>query len=153
MSLRNQWKMLGKAIALASRVHEGVVDKGGYPYILHPLHVMNMMQENDPELRQIAVMHDVVEDSEMTINDLSLMGFSARVTDALALLTHDKSESYSVYVKKIKTNPDATKVKQEDISHNSLVSRLKGIGDKDVARMIKYNKAYLFLTDRINEID
>lgn len=148
-----QNKMLSVAIALSARKFEGVMDKGGQPYILHKLRVMNAMPEDDYELRQIAVMHDVVEDTDVTFEDLIKMGFSARVVDALVLLTHMPHDSYEIYVSEIKKNPDARLVKKADIEDNSKVSRLKGVSEKDIRRMVKYNRAYLYLTDKMSEYE
>lgn len=151
--MSHQCKMLSVAIALSARVFENVMDKGGQPYILHKIRVMNSMPEDDFELRQIAVMHDVVEDTDITFEDLIKMGFSARVVDALVLLTHLPQDSYELYIKEIKKNPDARQVKKADIEDNSKVSRLKGVREKDIERMVKYNRAYLYLTDKMSEYE
>lgn len=138
--------MLGTAIALASKVHENQRDKGGKPYILHPLRLMMRLRSDDEELMSIAVLHDVVEDSDVTLEDLTKMGFSSRVTDALDLLTHKKGDSYEVYIRKIGTSRDATLVKLEDLRDNSDITRLKGLSEKDHARLMKYNKSFVYLT-------
>lgn len=138
--------MLGKAIAIASKVHESQRDKGGHAYILHPIRIMMRLRTNDEELMQIAILHDVVEDSkEWSISRLRQEGFSDRVLNALELLTHDSNDSYEEYVKQISTNLDAARVKLEDIRDNSDVTRLKGLREKDFKRMEKYHRAYLFL--------
>jgi (p)ppGpp synthase/HD superfamily hydrolase len=137
--------MLGTAIALAARIHEPQKDKGGKPYILHPLRLMMRLRCDDEELMSIAVLHDVVEDSEVTISDLTDMGFSKRVTDALFLLTHMKGDSYEAYIRKIGTSRDATLVKLEDLRDNSDITRLKGLTEKDHARLMKYNKSFVYL--------
>jgi len=137
-------KNLDKAILLAAEAHAGQFDKGGKPYILHPLHLMQQLLF-DPELAQIAVLHDVVEDSNMTFEQLVKLGFSNRVIDALTLLTHNPSDSYEDYILGIATNQDAIKVKRKDLEHNSDITRLKGVTDKDLERMKKYHKAFLFL--------
>lgn len=150
---RNQWKMLSTAIALASDKHHGVLDKGGRPYILHVLRVMNAMPDDDPELRQIAVMHDVVEDTDVTFDRLIEMGFSSRVVDGLVALTHMPQDSYTLYIKGIKKNTDSRKVKLADLKDNSNITRLKGISEKDIQRMVKYQRAYLYLTDKMSEYE
>jgi hypothetical protein len=137
--------MLGKAIAIASTVHHPQKDKGGNAYILHPIRIMMRLRSNDEELMSIAILHDTVEDSEWTLKDLKEVGFSKRVTDALALLTHDPNDSYMEYIKKISTNADAVRVKLEDLRDNSDITRLKGLREKDIERMEKYHRAYLFL--------
>lgn len=138
--------MLGKAIALAARVHEEQKDKGGKPYILHPLRLMMRLRTNDEVLMSIAVLHDVVEDSEVSLENLTEMGFSKRVTDALSLLTHRKSDTYEEYIRRIGTSRDATLVKIEDLRDNSDITRLKGLSEKDHQRLMKYNRSYVYLT-------
>lgn len=137
-------KYLDIAIGIAVTSHSGVFDKGGRPYILHPLHLMKKLLF-DTELAQIAVLHDVIEDTDLTIQDLIDLGFSKRVTDALDLLTHKLEDTYEVYIEKIATNFDAIRVKRKDLEHNSDITRLKGIRPRDIERIAKYHKAFLFL--------
>ena len=139
--------LLAKAIALASEKHMGQFDKGGMPYILHPLKVMHYLKSDDMELMSIAVMHDVVEDTDVTFKDLEDMGFTPRVISALRLVTKMPGQTHKEYVDGIKSNPDAIAVKLADLRHNSDIRRLKGITEKDVARMKKYNTMYLELKD------
>jgi len=138
---------LGKAVILAAQVHENQTDKGGHAYILHPLRLMYRLQTQDEELMSIAVLHDSVEDSSgrFKIEDLRGYGFSDRVVRALTLLTHDKNVPYEEYIAAISGNTDATLVKIEDLRDNSDITRLKGLREKDIERMQKYHKAYLFL--------
>ena len=139
---------LGTAISIAAQEFEGMTDRGGKPYILHCLHVMNKMKyENDEELMIIAVLHDLVEDTEWSFNNLIDFGFSKRVVNALRDLTHIDGENYFDYINRIKTNPDAVKVKLQDLRHNSDITRIKGIRPKDIERIEKYHKAYLMLKD------
>jgi (p)ppGpp synthase/HD superfamily hydrolase len=142
-------QLLAKAIALASEKHMGQFDKGGSPYILHPLKVMHYLKSDDMELMSIAVMHDVVEDTDVTFQDLHDMGFTVRVVEVLRLLTKMPGQTHKEYVDGIKSNPDAIAVKLADLRHNSDIRRLKGITDKDVARMKKYNQMYLELKECI----
>lgn len=134
-------QLLAKAIRIASTVHEHQFDKGGKPYILHPLHLMNQLLF-DSELAIIAVLHDVIEDSDWTIEQLRHEGFSNRVLVALTLLTHTPGESYDKYIEGICTNYDAIRVKRKDLQHNSDITRLKGLRTKDFERLEKYAKAY-----------
>lgn len=139
--------MLSKAIAIASKAFINTKDKGGKPYILHCLRVMNTVNQEDEELMSIAILHDVVEDlpEEYPISYLRTF-FSDWVIKALDLLTHDKSHvSYEDYIKQIANNPDARIVKMADLKDNSNITRLKGVGKKDFDRMEKYHKAYLYL--------
>ena len=142
--------MLGKAIALAAQAFENVKDKGGQPYILHCLRVMDNLHTEDEELKIIAVLHDWVED--MFKNDpergLALLRehYSERVVKALDLLTHRKEVSYDDYIKAISFNADATKVKLADLKDNSDITRLKGLTKKDFDRMEKYHRSFIYLS-------
>ena len=141
----NKQKQLAKAIEVATEAHKGQFDKGGKPYILHPLHLMNQLMF-DPELAAIAVMHDVIEDSAWDIGMLLDVGFSERVCNALHLLTHEKGHDYlDDYIQGICQNYDAIRVKRKDLQHNSDITRLKGVRDKDLRRINKYQKAFIIL--------
>lgn len=139
--------MLGKAIAIASAVHEAQHDKGGKAYIMHPIRIMMRLRTEDEELMQIAILHDVIEDSAgaWTIERLRETGFSERVCSALTLLTHDPLVKYEDYIRQIATNRDAIRVKMEDLRDNSDITRLKGLRPKDFERMEKYQRAHVFL--------
>jgi len=139
-------KQLQKAISVAVDAHAEQFDKGGKPYILHPLHLMNELS-HDTQLATIAVLHDVVEDSEYTLDNLSDMGFSQRVVGTLSLLTHSRNQPYEEYIENICGNMDAITVKMEDLKHNSDITRLKGVTEKDTKRMVKYHNAYLRLIE------
>ncbi len=141
--------LLAKAIAISSTKHMGQFDKGGIPYILHPLKVMHYLKSDDMELMAIAVLHDVVEDTDTTFEDLKNEGMTDRIIAALRLLTKVRGQTYREYVEGIKTNKDAILVKLADLRHNSDIRRLKGITEKDVVRMKKYNELYLELKELI----
>lgn len=134
--------MFDKAMYLAAREHLNKRDKGGAAYILHPMRVAMRLRSNDEELMSIAVLHDVIEDSKLTFDDLYNEGFSARVINALEKLTHKRGESYEAYIFQMSNNLDALMVKREDLRDNSDITRLKGITEKDVARMVKYQHAF-----------
>jgi GTP diphosphokinase / guanosine-3',5'-bis(diphosphate) 3'-diphosphatase len=138
---------LAKAIAIASSAFEDKTDKAGEPYILHCLRVMNSVSQDDHELMSIAALHDVVEDTDITLEDLRALGFSLRVLTAVDLLTHRKADTYEEYIKKISTNPDAVKVKLADLKDNSNITRLKGLRKKDFDRVEKYHKAFVYLSN------
>jgi len=134
--------MIDQAIALAVRVHADQRDKGGAPYILHPLRVMFAVGTADQDRAIVAVLHDVVEDSDYTLSDLKAAGFPARVLDALALLTHKRGEPYMEYVARIAGNPDARRVKLADLEDNLNLNRLPGPpSEADLRRMRKYEAA------------
>lgn len=143
----SQALMLAKAIAIAAQSHCQQLDKGGNAYILHPIRIMMRLRTNDEELMQIAILHDVIEDSACSVEDLHNAGFSERVIKALTCLTHNKNESYTDYIKRIGTNHDATLVKLEDLRDNSDITRLKGIRQKDLERIEKYHRSYLYLKE------
>jgi (p)ppGpp synthase/HD superfamily hydrolase len=135
--------VLERAIGLALEVHRGQIDKAGRPYILHPLRLMAAMTSE--EARVVAVLHDVVEDSEATFEDLAALGLSEEALAALRLLTHhddDGSEAnYFAYVARIKANPLARVVKLADLADNLDVSRLPSLTERDSHRLNKYLKA------------
>ena len=137
--------MLGKAISITAQAFSGKIDKGGQPYILHCLRVMNAMPKNDSELRCAAVMHDLIEDTKWTISQLVELGFSDRVIKAVVAMTH-LDESYEDYITDISLNPDATLIKLADLRDNSDITRLKGLTKKDFKRMEKYHKAFTYLS-------
>lgn len=142
--------MLDKAIQIAVQAHAGQLDKGGNPYILHPLWVMNQVRHLGEDYMIVAVLHDVVEDSENqseTYNKIIKEGFNQNVMYALALVTHDKETPYDDYIKAIATNPIAKAVKLKDLEHNSKITRLKGLRKKDFDRLEKYHRAYIYLMD------
>jgi (p)ppGpp synthase/HD superfamily hydrolase len=138
---------LEKAIAVALKAHEGKLDKSGKPYILHPLHLM--MQMDTDEAQITAVLHDVVEDSDMTLDDLARTGFSRDVLDALELLTHDKENVlYQDYIIGISSNDLARKVKLADLAHNMDQSRLPTpLTVRDEERLQRYQLAWETLTE------
>lgn len=138
-------EMLSKMISLATERHAGQFDKGGRPYILHPLTVMHRLRTDDEELQCIAVGHDLLEDTKTTSSELRELGFSERVIGAILDLTKFNHQTYEAYRAHIKTNPDAICVKIEDLRHNSDIRRLKGVTEKDVARMVRYHEFYLEL--------
>ena len=138
-------QMLSKMISLATEQHAGQFDKGGRPYILHPLTVMHRLRTDDEELQCIAVGHDLIEDTGLTAADLLFMGFTDRIADGIWALTKRGDLPEVEYRARIKANPDAIKVKLEDLRHNSDIRRLKGVTEKDVARMVRYHEFYLEL--------
>lgn len=144
--------MLDLAILIAAQAHLSVQDKGGKPYILHPLRLMMRLRTEDQELMSIAILHDVIEDSQITADYLLKMGFSYRVVSALKLLTHTKGESYEDYIDAMRTNKDALRVKREDLRDNSDITRLKGVSEKDLERMQKYHKAFLQIESWLKDL-
>ena len=134
-----------KAMRLCFEAHKEQVDKTGIPYIFHPIHLAEQMEDEATVI--VALLHDVAEDTDITFEDMAAMGFGNEVIAALKLLTHDPSVPYMDYVAKIKENPIATAVKKADLCHNSDLSRLDTVDEKALARQEKYKKAYAFLCE------
>lgn len=137
---------LNKMLVLVTTEFDGIFDKGGVPYVLHCLKVMHYLKSDDEELCCIALGHDLVEDRKnITYAFLREMGFSERIIAGIAAMTKVPGESPEEYLAKVKSNPDAIRVKLADLRHNSDIRRLKGVTAKDVARLEKYHKMYLEL--------
>ena len=130
--------LLDRAIEIAVKAHAGQVDKGGAPYILHPLRVMLRMQTE--EERIVAVLHDVVEDSEITLDDLRSEGFAVAVIEALEALTKRPGESRIDAAQRAARIPLARIVKLADNAENSDLSRIPGLTQKDHDRLEEYRK-------------
>ena len=141
-------EMTKKALKLCFDAHKDQVDKSGIPYVFHPLHLAEQMETE--ETVTAAFLHDVVEDTEYTLEDIIEMGFSKPVTDALMLLTHNDSTPYLDYVRRIKDNPIAREVKLADLRHNSDLSRLDSVDESAIKRVKKYKRAIEILTDESN---
>lgn len=146
--MTNQFKkgeLLNKMLVLATNRHASQFDRGGNPYILHPIAVMNILKDADEELRCIAIGHDIVEDCGVTYTELREMGFTERIIDGIKCMTKVPGESYDEYKAKVKSNTDSVKVKIADLTHNTRIDRLKGVTAKDMARMEKYFQFYVEL--------
>jgi (p)ppGpp synthase/HD superfamily hydrolase len=130
---------LERAIAIAAAAHEGQVDKGGAPYILHPLKVM--LRVNTLEERIVAVLHDVVEDCGISFDDLRKEGFSETVLTAIASVTKMSGESYEAFVERAAQNPIGRVVKLADLEENSDLSRIAQPSWEDLERVEKYRRA------------
>ena len=134
-----------KALKLCFEAHKEQVDKSGMPYVFHPFHLAEQMLTEETTV--VALLHDLVEDTDYTIEDLTSMGFGKNITDAIALMTHDDNVAYMDYVRKIKNNPIAKAVKLADLKHNSDLSRLDDINEKALQRKEKYQKAIALLEE------
>ena len=133
-----------KALKLCFEAHKNQVDKTDMPYVFHPFHLAEQMTN---EISTIcALLHDVIEDTEYTFNDLRNMGFPEEAIDVLTLLTHEDNVPYMEYVEKISTNPVAKQVKLADLRHNSDLTRLNVIDEKALERNEKYQKAIALLS-------
>lgn len=135
-----------KALKLAYEAHAGQTDKSGVPYVFHPVHLAEQM--DDEASTVAALLHDVVEDTDYTFEDLEKMGFPKEALDAVRLLTHEEEVPYFDYVREIKKNPVARKVKLADLAHNSDKSRLPGEPtEKDLERLEKYKASKKILEE------
>lgn len=132
------------ALKISFDAHKNQVDKSGMPYVYHPFHLAEQM--DDEYTTCVALLHDVVEDTDITLDDLKKKGFPNEVTDAIALMTHDDVVPYLEYVAKIKKNPIATFVKLADLKHNSDLTRLDEVDSKALERVEKYRKAIQILS-------
>ena len=133
------------ALKLCFEAHKEQRDKSGLPYVFHPFHLAEQMQTEETTI--VALLHDLVEDTEYTIADLTEMGFDKAVTDAIALMTHAKGVEYMAYVRAIKENPIARTVKLADLQHNADLTRLDSIDEKALRRREKYLEAIRLLSE------
>jgi (p)ppGpp synthase/HD superfamily hydrolase len=131
-------KLLALAIAIASKAHDGQLDKAGKPYISHPLTVMSQMDTIESKI--VAVLHDAVEDSELTITDLVQQGFPDFIVKAISAITKQEGEPYEDYILRVKSNAISRKVKIADVTHNMDISRIANPTEKDFQRLEKYKK-------------
>lgn len=131
--------MTKKAMKICFDAHQYQKDKSGLPYVFHPFHLAEQMKTEETTI--VALLHDVIEDTNYTIEDISKAGFSNEITEALLLMTHDDKVDYFDYVKKIKHNPIARAVKLADLEHNSDLSRLDTVDEKAIKRYNKYKEA------------
>ena len=136
-------KLTKKAMKLCFEKHKDQVDRCGIPYPFHPFHVAESMMDEDTTC--VALLHDIVEDSDMALEQLHDEGFPDEVVEAVKLLTHDESVPYFEYVAVLKDNKIAREVKMADLKHNSDISRLDVVTDRDLKWMEKYKKAFEIL--------
>lgn len=135
-------KLTRKAMIIAYEAHKNQVDKSGVPYIYHPIHVAEQMNTENECI--IALLHDVVEDTNVTFKQLEEV-FSKEIIDILKLLTREENIEYDEYIKRIKNKSIACKVKIADLTHNLDKTRLDFVTEVDVKRNEKYKKALQIL--------
>lgn len=133
------------ALSLCFEAHKEQKDKSGLPYVFHPFHLAEQMETEETTI--VALLHDLIEDTDYTIEDLTNMGFDKNITDAIALMTHAADVAYMDYVREIKNNPIAKAVKLADLKHNSDLTRLDVIDEKALSRREKYLKAIAILEE------
>ena len=132
-----------KALESAVEKHKNQTDKAGNPYILHPLHVMENV--NSKEGKIVAILHDIIEDTDVTEDYLLKIGLSKRIVDAVVALTRSEDMDYQEYIKNLSSNPLAKEVKLADLEHNMDLKRLPTLEEKDLERNRKYQIAYHYL--------
>ena len=136
--------MLELALSIATEAHRGQFDKAGIDYIEHPIYVAS--QVDTEEEKAVALLHDVIEDSPFTAEELLLAGLLETVVTAVQIVSKKKWQDYQTYLENVKSNPLARVVKLADLKHNSDLSRLETITDKDLKRLEKYKKAINYLS-------
>jgi (p)ppGpp synthase/HD superfamily hydrolase len=133
-----------RAVQIAAEAHLGQKDKAGAPYLLHPLRLMMRMQSEPAMIA--AVLHDVVEDTDLSLEDLRVEGFSEEVLLAVECLTRRDDESYDEFIERVKTSEIALQVKIADLEDNMNLNRLAEVTQKDLARLEKYHRVWCSLT-------
>lgn len=136
-------KLYDLAKKVAAKAHEGQVDKGGNPYINHPVAVADALESTEHKI--VALLHDILEDTNITVEKLREYGFTDRIIKSIRILTKDDNVSYDDYMSTIKRDSNASKVKRADIKHNMDMSRITNPTEKDMQRLEKYKKALQFL--------
>lgn len=137
--------LLKKALAIATKAHEGQTDKAGVPYILHPICVSNRCRTD--EERIVAILHDTIEDTNVTPDYLLSEGFPKNIVEAVLSVTRNEGESYEDFVIRSKQNPIGRQVKIHDLEDNMDITRLQSLSEKDLERLNKYLKAYRVLIE------
>ncbi len=144
MTQKKQHSLLEKALYIATYAHKGQIDKGGAPYINHPIRVANKCISEEEKI--VAYLHDVIEDTNVTTNDLLLQGFSPKIVEAVLSVTRKEDETYEDFIKRCGSNTIGRQVKIHDLEDNMDTTRLKTINKEDTLRVNKYKKAYDYLT-------
>lgn len=135
--------LLEKALQIATDAHIHQVDKAGKAYIFHPIRVANRCCTEEEKI--VALLHDTIEDTEVTAEYLLMEGFPRNIVDAILSVTHNKDESYEDFIKRSRLNPIGRQVKIHDLEDNMDITRLNELTEKDLVRLNKYLKAYKYL--------
>ena len=133
-------QLLGRAVAIAATAHQNQLDKANAPYILHPLRLL--LRGQTPLEQIVAVLHDVVEDSDWTLEQLAAEGFPSEAIAALNCLTRRSDESYDEFIDRVLTNSLAMRVKRYDLEDNMTLTRMTVLTAKDVERLQRYHAVY-----------
>lgn len=140
-------ELLSLAFEIAVDAHFGQVDKAGKPYIHHPMRVMNSVEKIEEKI--VAILHDTLEDTYVTVSWLRIQGFPDVILEALQAITKVEGEDYNTYINRVRTNPIALKVKIADMEDNMNISRIKNPTEKDYKRLEKYKSIYPLLLEPI----
>ena len=140
---QSEQSMFDLVLSIAKKAHKGQYDKAGVDYIEHLLFVAS--QVDTQEEKAVALLHDVLEDSPYTAEELILAGLPETVVSAVQILTKKKGQVYQQYLELVKSSPIARRVKLADLKHNSDLSRLATVTEKDLERLEKYKKAIDYL--------
>lgn len=136
-------EMTKKAIKIAYDAHKEQIDKGGIPYIFHPYHLAEQMKTENTVVT--ALLHDIMEDTPLTLAWLREQGFPEEILEALTLLRREDDMPYMEYIQRLQDNEIAYQVKLEDLKHNSDISRMDKLDDRDKKRLKKYKEALAYL--------
>ena len=140
-SINNE--LLEKALKVATKAHSGQTDKAGAAYIFHPIRVSCRCFTNEEKI--VALLHDTIEDTDVTEDYLLSEGFPRNIVDAILSVTRNEDESYDDFIKRCRLNPIGRQVKLHDLEDNMDISRLPQVTEKDLARLNKYIEAYKYL--------
>ena len=138
-------ELYDKALQIATEAHKGQKDKAGCDYIMHPIRVAERCK--DPRAKIVALLHDTIEDTEVTPDYLRKQGFSEEIIDGVLSVTKQEGETYEAFVRRAANNPLGKEVKKADLEDNMDIRRLKEINDEDVNRLRKYLRAWQFLNE------
>jgi (p)ppGpp synthase/HD superfamily hydrolase len=141
----NTNSLLEKALQIAVKAHSGQIDKAGSAYIFHPIRVSNRCSTDDERI--VALLHDTIEDTEVTTEYLLMEGFPRNIVDAILSVTRNEDESYDDFIKRSRLNPIGRQVKLHDLEDNMDITRLNELTEKDIYRLNKYIKAYKYLKE------
>ena len=143
--MTNTSTLLEKALQIATDAHLYQVDKAGVPYIFHPIRVSNRCSTDDERI--VALLHDTIEDTEVTAEYLLMEGFPRNIVDAILSVTRNEDENYEDFIKRSRLNPIGRQVKLHDLEDNMDITRLNELREKDLYRLNKYIKAYKYLKE------
>ena len=144
-SMTNFDELREKAMQIAIKVHEGQVDKGGNDYINHPIRVSENCSLDEEKI--VALLHDTIEDGDITADYLLMQGFPREIVDAILSVSRNKDEDYFDFIQRCKVNPIGCRVKIADLKDNMDITRLNELTEKDINRLKKYHKAYKMLNE------